>query len=79
MFKNYLLKRTSFSFLSYLNLPLYSIQLDRNKHLAYLKKGLTGLGPWGKALDASKPWLVYWIFHSLDLLEFNFDQVLIQR
>ncbi|KAG2210924.1 hypothetical protein INT47_000081 [Mucor saturninus] len=60
-------------------LPLETIQLDRKKHLAYLKKGLAGLGPWGKALDASKPWLVYWIFHSLDLLEFNFDQALIQR
>lgn len=60
-------------------LPIDSIELDRKKHIAYLKKGLAGLGRWGSALDASKPWLVYWIFHSLDLLEYNFDDTLIAR
>lgn len=61
------------------NFSLISIELDRKKHIAYLKKGLNGLGHWGSAVDASKPWLVYWIFHSLDLLEYQFDDALIER
>ena len=35
----------------------------------YLRKGLRGLSGGYVALDASRPWLVYWILHSLDLLE----------
>lgn len=31
-------------------------------------KGLTHLGPGFICLDASRPWLCYWILHSLDLL-----------
>jgi protein farnesyltransferase subunit beta len=53
--------------------------LERKRHIAYLKRGLNGLGRWGSSLDASKPWLVYWIFHSLDLLEYKFDDALIAR
>ncbi|KAI8646937.1 terpenoid cyclases/protein prenyltransferase alpha-alpha toroid [Parasitella parasitica] len=60
-------------------LSLDEIQLERENHIDYLKKGLSGLGSWGSSLDASKPWLVYWIFHSLDLLEYKFDDALIAR
>ncbi|KAI8096543.1 terpenoid cyclases/protein prenyltransferase alpha-alpha toroid [Halteromyces radiatus] len=49
--------------------PLESVQLERAKHIAYLKRGLTHLGRWMVALDASRPWLMYWMLHSLDLLE----------
>ncbi|GAN10123.1 protein farnesyltransferase subunit beta-like [Mucor ambiguus] len=60
-------------------LPLDEIQLERKRHIDYLKRGLNGLGRWGSSLDASKPWLVYWIFHSLDLLEYKFESDLIAR
>ncbi|GAA5805144.1 hypothetical protein HPULCUR_010657 [Helicostylum pulchrum] len=60
-------------------LPIDGIELNRRKHIAYLKRGLAGLGKWASVLDASKPWLVYWIFHSLDLLEVPFDDDLIAR
>ncbi|CAN0134036.1 unnamed protein product [Scytosiphon promiscuus] len=42
--------------------------LMRAKHKAYLMRGLCGLGPGFISLDASRPWMVYWILHSLDLL-----------
>ncbi|KAI8916556.1 terpenoid cyclases/protein prenyltransferase alpha-alpha toroid [Powellomyces hirtus] len=44
------------------------VKLLRDAHIQYLYKGLEGLGPWFVSLDASRPWLVYWILHSLDLL-----------
>lgn len=43
--------------------------LMRAKHQAYLMRGLSGLGPGFVPLDASRPWIVYWILHSLDLLD----------
>ncbi|KAI8982165.1 terpenoid cyclases/protein prenyltransferase alpha-alpha toroid [Mycotypha africana] len=58
---------------------LDTIQLERKKHLSYLKKALKGIGSWGAALDASKPWMLYWICHSLDLLEFQFTPDLIDK
>ncbi|KAI9485209.1 MAG: terpenoid cyclases/protein prenyltransferase alpha-alpha toroid [Benjaminiella poitrasii] len=58
-------------------LPLDSILLDRETHIAYLKRGLNGLGRWGSSLDASKPWVAYWILHSLDLLECKIDASII--
>ncbi|KAI7899408.1 terpenoid cyclases/protein prenyltransferase alpha-alpha toroid [Cokeromyces recurvatus] len=60
-------------------LPLESIELDRKKHIAFLKRGLAGLGRWGAALDASKPWVAYWILHSLELLEYELDVSIISR
>ncbi|ORE21973.1 terpenoid cyclases/Protein prenyltransferase [Rhizopus microsporus] len=55
------------------------IRLKRQKHIAYLKRGLNGLDQWASALDASKPWLLYWILHSLDLMEYTFEKELIDR
>jgi len=44
-------------------------RLMREKHVTYLKRGLATLGPGYVALDASRPWLLYWILHSLDVLD----------
>ncbi|XP_065655395.1 protein farnesyltransferase subunit beta isoform X2 [Hydra vulgaris] len=44
------------------------IKLLRSKHISYLKKGLLQLSDSYECLDASRPWLCYWILHSLELL-----------
>lgn len=44
-------------------------RLMREKHVAYLLRGLRSLSPGYVSLDASRPWLCYWILHSLDLLD----------
>ncbi|KAL2082768.1 hypothetical protein ACEWY4_022586 [Coilia grayii] len=43
--------------------------LQREQHYQYLKKGLRHLSDAYECLDASRPWLCYWILHSLELLE----------
>lgn len=43
-------------------------QLIRAKHSSFLKSSLTHLGGSYQCLDAGRPWLCYWILHSLDLL-----------
>eukprot|EP00898_Chlorokybus_atmophyticus_P004253 jgi/Chlat1/4829/Chrsp31S04867 len=45
------------------------IRLVRDKHAAYLLKGLKQLGSSYACLDASRTWLCYWILHALALLE----------
>lgn len=42
--------------------------LNRSRHLNYLRKGLKQLSEHFECLDASRPWLCYWILHSLNLL-----------
>ncbi len=45
-------------------------KLKKAKHDDFLRAPLlAGLNRWFVALDASKPWLIYWILHSLDLLQ----------
>ena len=44
-------------------------RLDREAHVRYLLKGLGTLSKGFTSLDASKPWICYWILHSLDLLD----------
>ncbi|PON36659.1 Protein farnesyltransferase subunit beta [Parasponia andersonii] len=44
------------------------LKLRREKHLEYLNGGLRYLGPSFCVLDANRPWLCYWILHSLALL-----------
>jgi len=44
------------------------VELKRSQHLSYLLKGLKGLSSGYACLDASRPWLVYWIVHAIDLL-----------
>ncbi|CAM9480395.1 unnamed protein product, partial [Ectocarpus sp. 8 AP-2014] len=53
--------------------------LMRTKHEMYLMRGLSGLGPGFISLDASRPWMVYWILHSLDLLDHFPQQEMTQR
>lgn len=45
------------------------VSLYRHKHLHYLKRGLRHLSESYECLDASRPWLCYWILHSLELLD----------
>ena len=42
--------------------------LNRTKTVGFLRKGLQELSEGYSCLDASRPWLVYWIVHSLELL-----------
>lgn len=42
--------------------------LYREKHVQFLKRGLNSLSESYHCLDASRPWLCYWILHSLELL-----------
>eukprot|EP00111_Clytia_hemisphaerica_P009315 TCONS_00027347-protein len=44
------------------------IKLYRSKHINYLKKGLENLSCGYECLDASRPWICFWILHSLELL-----------
>ena len=45
------------------------VRLLRNLHARYCRRGLDGLSRYMSALDASRPWLCYWIVHSLALLD----------
>ena len=45
-----------------------SSNLRREKTISFLLKGLKHLSEGFQYLDASRPWLVYWIIHSLELL-----------
>ncbi|XP_002735484.1 protein farnesyltransferase subunit beta-like [Saccoglossus kowalevskii] len=42
--------------------------LYKDRHIHYLLKGLKNLSESYECLDASRPWLCYWILHSLYLL-----------
>jgi len=42
--------------------------LNRSLHVAYLRAGLKGLPQSHQSLDASRPWLCYWVLHGLRLL-----------
>ena len=61
------------------NLPV----LNRHRTVRFLAQGLEHLAGGYDCLDASRPWLVYWILHSLELLgetltdQQELDQVLI--
>mmetsp|Transcript_18063 Transcript_18063/g.51712 ORF Transcript_18063/g.51712 Transcript_18063/m.51712 type:complete len:547 (+) Transcript_18063:140-1780(+) len=48
----------------------YHILLLRQKHIEYLTRALDRpLSPSYVSLDASRPWIIYWSLHSLDLLD----------
>ncbi|KAI9016429.1 terpenoid cyclases/protein prenyltransferase alpha-alpha toroid [Phycomyces nitens] len=59
--------------------PLESVNLERDDHVPFLKGGLEKLSKWMVGLDASKPWMVYWILHSLTLMEESLSQDIIDR
>lgn len=44
------------------------LELWRDKHIEFLTRGLNQLGPTYCVLDANRPWLCYWIIHSMALL-----------
>lgn len=44
------------------------LQLNRQVHTAFLQGGLGQLNAGFAALDAGRPWICYWIVHSLALL-----------
>lgn len=45
-----------------------SVELLRDFHIEFAKKGLFHLSGGYQTLDASRPWIVYWILHALELL-----------
>lgn len=42
--------------------------LDRQRHIVYLQKGLKSLPESFTSLESSRPWILFWITHSLALL-----------
>eukprot|EP00249_Psilotum_nudum_P009926 c22236_g2_i1 orf=287-1906(+) len=55
------------------------LELWRDQHIDYLLRGLEHLGPGYCVLDSNRPWLCYWILHSLALLGEPVDGDLGQR
>ncbi|KAK1280182.1 Protein farnesyltransferase subunit beta [Acorus gramineus] len=49
------------------------LELWRDKHVEFLMKGLRMLAPSYHVLDANRPWLCYWMLHSIALLGESFD------
>ncbi|KAI3474882.1 hypothetical protein Pfo_030193 [Paulownia fortunei] len=45
-----------------------NFELRRDNHIEYLTKSLKQLSPNFTVLDANRPWLCYWIIHSIALL-----------
>ncbi|KAK7381394.1 hypothetical protein VNO78_34048 [Psophocarpus tetragonolobus] len=58
------------------NAQTLMLELQRDNHMQYLSKGLRHLGPAFSVLDANRPWLCYWIFHSIALLGESVDDEL---
>ena len=48
--------------------PVTSVDFDKEAHATYLLAGLHNLASGYVSLDASRPWLTYWITHSLLML-----------
>ncbi|TKY50418.1 farnesyltransferase subunit beta [Spatholobus suberectus] len=55
---------------------LRRLELQRDNHMEYLSKGLRHLSSAFSVLDANRPWLCYWIFHSIALLGESVDDEL---
>ncbi|XP_007031452.2 PREDICTED: protein farnesyltransferase subunit beta isoform X2 [Theobroma cacao] len=47
----------------------FMLELQRENHVEYLTNGLKHLGPSFCVLDANRPWLCYWIIHSIALMD----------
>ena len=50
-----------------------SHNLRRDQTISFLLRGLKHLSDGFQCLDASRPWLVYWIIHSLELLNVSVE------
>ena len=55
------------------------IILRRDEHITFLLSSMEGLSLSYASLDASKPWLCYWIVHSLRLLGEKIRDSLVER
>ncbi|KAK3183554.1 hypothetical protein Dsin_030840 [Dipteronia sinensis] len=55
------------------------LELHRSNHMEYLLRGLQQLAPSFCALDANRPWICYWILHSIALLGESIDAGLEDR
>ncbi|XP_044501308.1 protein farnesyltransferase subunit beta-like [Mangifera indica] len=55
------------------------MELQRDNHMEYLLRGLQQLGPSFCVLDANRPWICYWILHSIALLGQSIDVALEDR
>ncbi|CAN7136288.1 protein farnesyltransferase subunit beta [Brassica rapa] len=51
----------------------FMVEIQRDKQLDYLMNGLRQLGPSFSSLDANRPWVCYWIIHSIALLGESVD------
>nr|XP_043634363.1 protein farnesyltransferase subunit beta-like isoform X2 [Erigeron canadensis] len=49
------------------------LELQRDKHIEFLDNGLRHLGPSYTVLDSNRPWICYWILHSIALLGDSVD------
>ncbi|OAY25814.1 protein farnesyltransferase subunit beta isoform X2 [Manihot esculenta] len=49
------------------------LELQRDNHIEYLTRGLKQLSSSFVVLDANRPWLCYWILHSIALLGESID------
>ncbi|CAI9556882.1 unnamed protein product, partial [Staurois parvus] len=64
------MERSGYRRTPYLPRPPWSrLVLERELHAHYLRKGLQHLSDSYECLDASRPWLCYWIVHGLMLLD----------
>ncbi|KAF9990484.1 hypothetical protein BGZ75_001664 [Mortierella antarctica] len=59
--------------------PIASVLLKKTRHEEYVLGALESLSSHWSALDASKPWLCYWILHTLDLLGSKIPDSLAER
>ncbi|RQM20388.1 hypothetical protein B5M09_010608 [Aphanomyces astaci] len=53
----------------------FEVRLLREKHVPYLVRGLEYLPSGFASMDASRPYFMYWILHSLELLDDEADVV----
>ncbi|KAE8706255.1 Protein farnesyltransferase subunit beta [Hibiscus syriacus] len=60
-------------FKTFYNMPpssqSFMLELQRENHVEYLTNGLKQLGPSFCVLDANRPWICYWILHSIALMD----------
>ncbi|KAG0151654.1 hypothetical protein CROQUDRAFT_651089 [Cronartium quercuum f. sp. fusiforme G11] len=59
--------------------PISTAVLDRTAHMKYLIPGLNHLAPRFTGLDASRPWLMYWILNSFSILNLGLNTADRQR
>ncbi|KAF9583515.1 hypothetical protein BGW38_009296 [Lunasporangiospora selenospora] len=62
-----------------IQLPLASAELRKIHHVDFSRRALNYLSSKCEPLDSSRPWLCYWILHSLDLLDYDIPQVFANR